>query len=174
MSAPSTAYIVKNGELTFSVKATAKPPSWGIINPMMKAPKMACMPIQSVKNALRKTRTMVTVIIRCVGPLSNEPVRRANQTNAGRTRKKTKRHQATATRRTQRAVRPEEAFTRAMVSARRIHPTTSLPTPAASTTTPTRDWMSLSSSTILARTGRAVIAMATPAKRRKWPSDTFV
>jgi hypothetical protein len=59
---------------------------------------------------------------------------------------------------------PAAELTSATVRASRIQPTTSLPTPAERTTTPTVVSSSLSSVRIRQRTGKAVIDMAVPAK----------
>jgi hypothetical protein len=67
---------------------------------------------------------------------------------------------------------PAEALTSATVRARRIQPTTSLPTPAARTTVPTVVSRSLHSVRMRQRTGNAVMDMAVPTKRRKWPKFT--
>ena len=66
---------------------------------------------------------------------------------------------------------PLPALTRATVKASNTHPTTSFPTPADRTMTPTVVWRSLSSVRIRARTGNAVIAKLTPIKRRKIPKE---
>ena len=63
---------------SFSVNAIARPPSRGTMSPAKNAPKIACTPITSVKNAEPKRTIMVTVMKKSEGPLSMDPVVRAN------------------------------------------------------------------------------------------------
>jgi hypothetical protein len=104
-----------------------------------------------------------TYIITGVGwPASMLPVRTASQWNAFLMGKMRTRVHPIAQRSMYKAVRPEafapaEALTRATVSARRTQPTTSFPTPAERTTTPTVVSRSLHSVRIRQRTGKAVL-----------------
>src|SRR6266550_9152292 len=107
----------------------------------------------------------VTVISIVVGaPRSKLPVRLASQTYPhlmGNVKKSVKPVQLN---RTQRADKPEDALINATVSTRRIHPTTSLATPAESATTPTVVSSIFNSVKIRQSTGKAVIPTATATK----------
>lgn len=77
---------------SFSTRAIAYPLSWGMINPARNPPKMAWMPMTSVKNAEMNTMTSVMVIIVVVGvPFSRLPVRRHSHLYAILTGKRRKR-----------------------------------------------------------------------------------
>ena len=107
----------------------------------------------SVKNAETNTIRSVMVIMNGVGtPVSSDPVLVASQKKAILTGYSMKSTQPMAVRRTQRALNPDEALTSATVSANKIQPTTSFPTPAARTTTPTVVSNNLSSVRIRQRT----------------------
>ena len=55
---------------SFSVIAMAKPPALGTIKPAIKAPKIACTPMMSVKNADPNRIIITAVMKKTVGPLS--------------------------------------------------------------------------------------------------------
>lgn len=166
---------------TFSVTLIAKPPSWGQISPTMKPPKIGWIPIMPVKKAEVRAKSNVNATTDCVGPFCRLPVLFSIHMKAGQMAKIRRSAYPAATKRTQRAVNPVPAFTRATQRASRIQPTTSFPTPAERTMTPTGVAKSLSSVRIRHRTGNAcrdqhfriniargpqltVMAMATPIK----------
>jgi hypothetical protein len=86
-----------------------------------------------------------TVMKNVVGPSSVEPVRTASQLKNPRTGNSRNMAHPTHVKKTHRAVKPDEAFTRAILNASKVQPTTSLAIPALSTTTPTVVSRSLSS-----------------------------
>lgn len=92
---------------------------------MDNIPKIAWIPIMSVKKADTKIIPRVIVIIIAVGcPFSKLPERRAIHLKAQRTGSRRKITNPTAVSNTQSAVSPLPAFTSATVRARRIQPTT--------------------------------------------------
>lgn len=124
----------------------------------------------SVKNAEISTRRNVIVIIVVLGcPFSRLPVFLASHLKAYFTGNRRNRIYPTPAKRTQRAVRPEDALTRATLSANRTQPTTSFPTPAESVTTPTVVSSKRVSVRIRQSTGKAVIPIATATNKMKYP-----
>ena len=92
----------------------------------------------SVKKAEIRTMNKVMVIINELGvPRSRLPVRLASQQYHHRTGNRRKIVYPALASKTHKAVRPEDALTRATVSANKIHPITSFPIPAARVTKPT-------------------------------------
>lgn len=171
---------------SFSVIVMARFPSLGTMIPVTNAPmktlvskgitkyeredgpKIAWTPITSVKNADPNMRRIMNVMKLFDGPFVIEPVRIAtHKTTLLTTRSKNSVH-PTQVKRIHRAVRPDPAFTKATLKAKRIHPTISFPTPADKTTIPTVVSRSLSSVRIRHNTGNAVMENATPAKSIKW------
>jgi len=63
---------------SFSTNTITKPPSQGTMSPAKKAPKIACTPITSIKNAEPNRTIMVAVMKKSKGLLSIDPVVRAN------------------------------------------------------------------------------------------------
>lgn len=110
-----------------------------------------------VNQADVNVRSKVIATMPCVGPFFRLPDRRSNHMRPGRTAKTRNRIHPTAQSNTYNAVIPDPLLTRATQSARRIQPATSLPTPAASTVTPTGVPSSFSSVRMRQRTGKAVI-----------------
>lgn len=104
-----------------------------------------------------KTSKIVSATMPWEGPFSRLPLRRRMYLKAGRTAYTKKRHQPMQTSNTHKAASPDPLFTSATQRANRIHPVTSLPTPAARTVTPTGVAKSFNSVRILQRTGKAVI-----------------
>lgn len=121
----------------------------------------------SVKNADPNTRSIVAVIKNIVGPCCVDPVCLASHPKAYLTGNNRNNVHPKQTNKTHNAVNPEPAFTRATLSANKVHPTTSLPTPAERTTMPTVVSRSLSSVRMRQRTGKAVMENATPVKSIK-------
>lgn len=90
------------------------------------------------------------------------------------TGKKRTKLNATQARNVYKAVRPEVAFTRAILSASNVQAMTSLATPADRTMRPTVVSSSLSSVRMRQRTGKAVMEYVTPTKSikyGKWTED---
>jgi hypothetical protein len=131
--------------------------------------RVVVSPMISVTNAETNTDMSMTIITPGVGPCSPSklPLLLHNHKNAFFPGQRTNTVHATAQSRIYTAVTPEEALTSAIVSARRIQPITSFPTPAERTIWPTRVSSSLVSVRMRHRTGNAVMLMATPVKSRK-------
>lgn len=104
-----------------------------------------------------------------VGPFSMLPDLLRSMWNTGLTANTRNKTQATQTSRTHKAARPEPLLTRATQRARRIQPTTSFPTPAASVVTPTSVCRRFSSDKMRQSTGKAVMDKAVPMKRAYTP-----
>ena len=106
------------------------------------------------------------------GPLVIEPVWMATHKTTLFTRKRQNNVQPTQVKRIHKAVSPEDAFTKATLKAKSVHPTISFPTPADKTTIPTVVSKSLSSVRMRHKTGNAVIENATPANSMKCVNST--
>lgn len=110
-----------------------------------------------VKNELVSAISNVKATMDCEGPFSSEPVRRRIHMNPMRTGKARKSENPTQVSSTQSAVIPLPALTRATQRASKIQPTTSFPTPADRTMTPTGVESSFSSVRMRQRTGKACV-----------------
>lgn len=108
-----------------------------------------------VKKAEVSAMTSVNTTMPCDGPSVRAFVRRRAHRKQGLTAKTRNSTQPRHVKSTQRAVIPLPALTKATHSARRIQPTTSLPTPAESTMMPTGVDSSFSSVRIRQSTGKA-------------------
>ena len=119
----------------------------------------------------KRTNRIVTQTAVWVGPFWMLPVFFRYQWKTGLIAKTKNNIQPIHVSKTYRAVSPEPLLTRATQSARRIQPTTSFPTPAARTVTPTGVPRSLSSVRIRHSTGKAVIfatSISDEKKRERW------
>ncbi|RUS17960.1 hypothetical protein BC937DRAFT_89310 [Endogone sp. FLAS-F59071] len=94
-------------------------PSCGTITPTRNPPKMGCTPIISVTKAENKIIIRRMVVTTGDGPFSNEPVITQRRLKSGPTIYMINRPQATAHRKTQRAVSVLVAFRKATTRARR-------------------------------------------------------
>jgi len=117
------------------------------------------MPVNQAENSVS---SKIKVTIPCVGPFWILPVRLSSQSRHGLMANIKSRIHPIVQSTTYNAVIPDPLFTSATQRASSTHPTTSFPTPAASTVTPTGVPSKLSSVRIRHSTGNAVILNAVP------------